>query len=405
MDPLRISLVGLSQWESVFVQTTVDLASGIDIASWRLVNDPESADVLLVDADRRGAATAGDSDRKDRPIVVSFSGEARTPGRGLVRPVSYADLVAMLKEIESELGEPERDNVPTLVPTPETVAVAPTERVAEGLPETVNEAPSEPPAVARSEPVAAPTHERGPAPTPVQRSVPTTLPTLVPETESATSTDTTSALKSPLSRSKESLADKARPAKRFVEATRLIGLLKQVVAAGLPVDIAHADYPSMLVFPKYSAYSTLAESLAIPRLFRCSALEFELGPVPEDVAADALASDRCRPLSRLVYCASLFGSEGRLLLNVDPADKLRLTNWPDFDAVPYLPEHKAIAKFMLVHTATLDEIAVATGVGIDAIIDFCNACEAAGLIERRSSSGILRAPGALLDRMRGFFGT
>jgi hypothetical protein len=106
-----------------------------------------------------------------------------------------------------------------------------------------------------------------------------------------------------------------------------------------------------------------------------------------------------------VYCASLFGSEGRLLLSVDPSDKLRLTNWPDFDAVPYLPEHKTIAKFMLVHTAALGDITAATGVRIDEVIDFCNACEATGLIERRSSSGMLRAPGTLLDRMRGFFGT
>ena len=34
-------MVGLSRWESVFVQTTVDLASGMDIAPWRFVDDPD----------------------------------------------------------------------------------------------------------------------------------------------------------------------------------------------------------------------------------------------------------------------------------------------------------------------------------------------------------------------------
>ncbi len=348
MDPLRISLVGLSRFESVFVQTTVDLASGIDLASWRLVNDPKSADVLLVDADRRvQGARPEQRDRKGRPIIVSFSGEARAPGRGLTRPVSYGDLVAVLKEIESELGEPETEQTASPAPAPEPESSV----------------------------------SKEPAPEP------------------------TSALQAPPARNDESLGDRSRPARRFVEATRLIGLLKRIVDAGESVEIAHDEYPSILVLPKYSAYSTLAETLAIPGLFRCSALEFKLRPVPDDVAEEAIASDRCRPLSRLVYGAALFGSEGRLLLNIQLDDKLRLTNWPDFDAVPCLPEHKTIAKFMLVHTETLGEIAAATGIRIDTIIDFCNACEATGLLERHSANGIMHAPGTLFNRMRGFFGT
>ena len=357
MDPLRISLVGLSRFESVFVQTTVDLASGIDLASWRLVNDPESADVLLVDADKQlGGKPSRRGESEHRPIVVSFSGEARAPGRGLTRPVSYGDLVAVLKEIEDELGEPVAEQL--AAPTP----------------------PAAPPSV--PEPQAA-----------------------EPKETAETAADTTSALQAPPARIDESLADKARPARRFVEATRLVGLLKRVMDKGDPVEIVHANYPSILVLPKYSAYSTLAKTLAIPGLFRCSALEFELRAIPDDVAEEAIASDRCRPLSRLLYGASLFGSEGRLLLNVGLEDKLRLNNWPDFDAVPYLSEHKTIAKFMLVHTETLDEIAAATRVRIDTIIDFCNACEATGLLERRSTNGIIHTPGTLVDRMRGFFGT
>ncbi len=348
MDPLRISLVGLSRWESVFVQTTVDLASGIDLASWRLVNDPKSADVLLVDEDRRvNGAPTENRDRKGRPIVVSFSGETPTPGRGLTRPVSYGDLVAVLKEIECELGEPEAEPRATPSPAPEPQSVVAPKRAS----------------------------------------------------------DASNALQVPPGRSDEALADKTRPARRFVEATRLIGLLKRVVDTGDPIEIAHEHYPSILVLPKYSAYSTLAKTLAIPGLFRCSALEFRLQAISDDRAEDAIASDRCRPLSRLLYGASLFGSEGRLLLNVDLDDKLRLNNWPDFDAVPHLPEHKTIAKFMLVHTETLGEIAAATDVPIDTTIDFCNACEATGLLERRSKNGIMPTPGTLIDRVRGFFGT
>lgn len=347
MDPLRISMVGLSRWESVFVETTVDLASGIDLASWRLVNDPENADVLLVDADRRGNGAIVDNMGKNRPIVVSFSGQAGFAGRGITRPVSYAELIALLKEIESELSEPPDDNESRAVATNDTTESPPVTKVKEAA------------RALQSEPV----------------------------------------------KSEDTLVAKGRPAKRFVEATRLIGLLKQAVEAGQPVELVHPEHPSLLVFPNYSAYSTPAESLAIPRMFRCSALDFEHRSISEKEALDALASDRCRPLSRLLYCASLFASEGRLLLNADPMDSLRLTNWPDFDAVPYLPEHKAIAKYLLVHSARLDDIAAATGIRIAVIIDFCNACEAAGLIERRSSGGALRSEDSFLEKMRSFFNT
>lgn len=329
-------MVGLSQWESVFVETTVDLASGIDIAPCRLVNDPDTADVLFVDKDDRVPPRKDNGE--DGPIVVSFSGESGAPGRGLTRPVSYGDLISVLKDIEAELSE-----------------------AAEIL-------SSEP---ASDEPD-------------------------VPESDS----EPQAALKSPQPRLDESLADKARPARRFVEGTRFIGLLKRIIDIARPAEISHADFPRVLIFPDDLAYSTPAESLAIPAMFRSSVLEFQVRPIGENAVREAMASDRCLPLGWLLYGASLFGSEGRLLLGADPDDELKLADWPDFDAVPHLPEHRAIARFMLVHSATLADISTATGVSMYKVIDFCNACEAAGLVQRTP-----RIPGNLVNRMRGLFKT
>jgi len=357
VDPLRISMVGLSRWESVFVQTTVDLASGIDIASWRLVNDPETADVLLVDADRGGSAAGNGHDDDDKPIVIAFSGDAATAGRGLTRPVSYADLIAVLRDIEIELEEAARE-----LAVPEAPAIS-------AAPAPALQAPTE----TRTEPA-----ER--------------------------KADPADALHSPATRTNESLGDKARQARRFVEDTRLIGLVKRIIDIGRPVEISHADYPTVLVFPGNHAYSTDAESLAIPKMFRISALEFQVRPISESAADAALTADQCRPLGWLVYSAALFGSEGRLLLHTDPDDRLKLTDWPDFDALPHLSEHRGIAKYMLVHTASLRNIAAATAVRVDKLIDFCNACEAAGLLCRESENrrGAERRD-KLLDRMRGLF--
>ncbi len=365
MDPLRISLVGLSRWESVFVETTVNLASGIDIAPWRLVDDPDGADVLLVDADRRGLIRDDDShpDGSNRPIVISFTGESTErfagSGRGLTRPVSYAELISALQDIEAELTEP---------------------------------------ATVPQEPASRP-DETGQASEVPQDAVP--KPDGEPGNDLADAQVTGSA---------ETLVEKARPARRFVEGTRFLGLLKQTLERGHAAEIRHPDYPSVLVFPEHNAYASTGDATSMPRLFRASAMDFARRDIDDDVAAAALSTGRCRPLGRLVYCAALFGCEGRLVLNCDPEDRLRLIDWPDFDAVPHLPEHREIAKFMLVNTADLAEIAAATGVSIGVVIAFCNACEAVGLVRRtpeaRAANGAAENNGVtqILGRVRDLFG-
>ncbi len=356
VDPLRISTMGLSEWESVFVQTTVDLASGIDIAPCRFVSDPGKADVLFVDTDQHQPQGPPEIQEDEGPIVVSFSGECVSKGHGLTRPVGYADLIALLKEIETELKTASR---------------------------SAETAESDPPAeaVKRNEPA--------------ETSEPRKLRDEVASPAGALASSST--------RKQESLEDKARPARRFVEGTRFLGVLKQLIGRGRPAAIRHPDFPPILVFPEDNAYVSSINALTTTRLFRNSAIAFETWIVDDAEVECVLASDRCRPLDHLLYCAALFGSEGRVPLNVDLNDSLRLITWPDFDAVPHLHEHRKIAKYMLVHTSTLGAIAATTGVNIDSIIDFCNACEAAGLLQRHSADGTKRTDGRLITRMRGFF--
>ena len=172
--------------------------------------------------------------------------------------------------------------------------------------------------------------------------------------------------------------------------------------------MTHPDYPTIRVFPGDNAFAASSNALAIPRMFRESAMAFKTRTIPYDDAAKLLAADGCLPLGRLIYCAALFGAEGRLVLNADPDDKLKLTDWPDFNAVPHLPEHRTVAKFMLVNTADLADIAAATDVSIRVVVDFCNACEAVGLVRRVSDrkAGRSRPAGIaqIMERMRSLFG-
>ncbi len=336
MDPLRFSMVGLSRWESVFVQTTVDLASGLDIAPWRFVDDPKRADVLLVDGDHRGTISAGDDQDSEGPIVVSFTAdpEATTPAaaRGLTRPVGYMDLISVLKDIEQELHESLHRKPPQASVV--SLKIAPKPRAA-----------------------------------PATRPRRAAVDALTARTPG------------------ETLIEKARPARQFVEDTRLIGLLKKILQHGASAAVRHPRFPTFLVIPDSNVFVSFGDPTSIPRMFRDSATTFSVSELAAEVEAKALASDRGRPLGQLLYCAALFGSEGRLVLNTKPDDTLCLMGLPDFDIVPHLQEHREIAKYMMASSTNLADIASSTGTSINVVIDFCNACESAGLLRRISTDG------------------
>lgn len=338
MDPLRFSMVGLSRWESVFVQTTVDLASGLDIAPWRFVDDPKRADVLLVDGNHRGAISVRDGEKSQLPIVVSFTTdpEMATPAatRGLTRPVGYMNLISVLKDIEQELHEPASRKPPNASVV--SLQVAPK-----------------------------------PKATPAAKPRPPSADALLDRT----------------GKPEETLLEKARPARRFVEDTRLLGLLKTILRHGSSAAVSHPKFPTFLVLPDNNVYVSFGDPTSIPRMFRDSATKFSVGELATEAEEKALASERGRPLGPLLYCAGLFGSEGRLVLNNGPDDTLCLMGLPDFDVVPHLQEHRVIAKYMMARSSHLADIASSTDVSISVVIDFCNACEAAGLLRRIPTTG------------------
>ncbi len=316
MEKLRISCVGLSEWESVFVETTVSLAAGIEIAAWDCVSDPDDADVLLV-ANDEGTADAPDSgpDGRQRPITC-----------GVTRPVTHSDLITMLRELEDIL------RTPVLTETVE--------------PEPLEEEEAD--IVEDAQPV-------------------------VEDVEAVQKADEEIC---------DVLGDRVRPARRLHPATRYLGLLQQAIQRGRTVEITHPAHPAVTVFPNENAYTSLGEPLMVPDMFRTSSLEFFKREISDVIAVVMLSVDRRQPLWQLVYCAALFGSEGRLLPNYDADDTLVLVGEPEFGSVPYTAEHRQISSYLLEAPATLSEVVTATGVDAGTVIDYCNACEAIGLVRR-----------------------
>jgi len=308
MNSIRISHIGLSEWESVFVETTVSIASGLEISSWTYVEDPEKADVLLV---------AGEDD-VELPDLSEFGApDSVYPiTQRFVRPVTYTELITVLRGLE--------------------------ERVRSGRDRKTQQQSAEPP-------ILEPTEVAG---------------------------------------FEEAEVDKQfRQARRFVEETRFLGLISDIVSRGRTTEITHPDFPAVTIFPAENAYTSLGDPMMVPGMFRASSLEFFKREIGDVIASVMLSIDQRRPLFQLIYCAALFGSEGRLFQHSDPNDVLFLVSEPDFGAIPYTTEHRNLALQMLDGPATVSGIAGFSGVDMGTVVDFCNACEATGLIRRDGAAG------------------
>jgi hypothetical protein len=89
-----------------------------------------------------------------------------------------------------------------------------------------------------------------------------------------------------------------------------------------------------------------------------------------------------RPLSELLWYATLCASRGQLLQGCHADDPVRLKRWPDFSTLHHRESYLVLAAFMAGETADLVEVAENTGVPLPQVFDFHNACAVLGLIER-----------------------
>lgn len=385
MSTFRIALIGLDEWEANFVAATIEIAVGTDIGNWRQVASGEDPDALMVrarpDADvpvlRQVAAVGQPADGAQgvgalRPVVIVCAergARERFPAAlVLERPITYPGLIASLRDAEARLRE--------------TSGRAPLQRAAAAAnigAVAVPVAPPQPKASVPAVPLSAPP---GPAASPAP-AVPAAPASPAPARAARTlRVPAATARADTLAALAATLARRTRPSRRFRENTRLLGILQYASLRRGVTEITHPGFPSLMIIPAEHAYACEVDPASVASMFRTPAWSFttrEIGPV---AAARLLAGVPRQPLWRLLYCAALFGSEARLLVDVGPDDQLRLIAAPDFAAVPHDTVHRAVASHMLSHVDTLVGIVRSTGASLETVIGFCNACEQVGLIER-----------------------
>lgn len=369
----RISAVGLSAWELNFLQATVGVASGIDIGRWIFEQDWMQADVVFVDAgSHEGRAwqaripTAGDTARLPIPVVLRDRGTDEAPAieRTVSRPIAYAELVSLLRGLEAEL----RDHGAIKAKPPQTAAPADPLPL-QPDPTSVNVLPPAEPASADGS-SAVPTDD-SPA-TDVSSFVPATDPSTVPDPARPEASDLEIAL-----------ARKGRRAARFFDDTRFLGLVHQAIRSGQATVISHPRMSPVTVYPAERRYAASADPCERPETFRAPALEFSCRSLAGSSAEDLRSRTAVWSLARLLFCAALQGSEGRLRADAEPDDLLEFVDTADFTAMPLSAEHHTIVKLLAAAPGTLQHLVAQGAAGLDAIIDLVNALEVIGCLRRR----------------------
>lgn len=106
-------------------------------------------------------------------------------------------------------------------------------------------------------------------------------------------------------------------------------------------------------------------------------------PVYSEALKTTRAASPAQPLERLRWYAGLVATPGILGRELNRGERYKLTRWPETERE--FPKHFRIAKAMLKDPATADEVAAASGMPYEDVVDYMNASQAAGRLEAASA--------------------
>ncbi|HRN62463.1 MAG TPA: hypothetical protein PLF73_08385, partial [Luteimonas sp.] len=284
-----------------------------------------------------------------RVIGLTAATRSQTDFR-LGRPFSVDAVAALLQEIAGEGVAPA---VVEATPEPEAATKA-TEAIVEAEPPAPDAIadPAPPAPLAPPEPPApAQVPEPTPAPTPATASTPEPAPTDIPAATPA---------------------DIAPPGTLFgwLSSGTLRGRLRYRRPSGpnLLIDADARSYHGPAALKPLAQYFEGEVALEDFETLDAATWERESGE-----------SGEAQSLSRLLWLGALLTGKGQLLPGLDPEAKYQLTRWPQTERE--FPRHFRIATAMMKGPAVLADVAEASGIALEEIIDFVNASLATGVAE------------------------
>lgn len=128
-------------------------------------------------------------------------------------------------------------------------------------------------------------------------------------------------------------------------------------------------------------------------------------PVYTEALKSVRAASAAQPLERLRWFAGLIATPGILSRRLRSGARFKLAHWPETERE--FPRHFRIATAMLKAAAPAAAIAAASDATLDEVIDYINACDAAGRLENAAPAAgtaatphhAARSKGSLLARL------
>lgn len=188
----------------------------------------------------------------------------------------------------------------------------------------------------------------------------------------------------------------------FNPSVHFLGLLKKALNDGIARRCSLAGGPQIVVAPReMTYYGASVTDLDLRALCVAEPFDLQIEPLPNwdpDAGKENIQVGRMflrtpksnaavkgltpRPLAQLLWLATLHVSGGRLLQGCRADDPVRLKRMPDFSVLPHREHHLRLARFMSESGAELTVVAKRTGIALEQVFDFHNACVLLGLIER-----------------------
>jgi hypothetical protein len=363
---LTLGTTGMDAATEAELRTAFKVANAQSGNRWQML-DENAADFIIVDMDSMYGPMSWLRSHAAGKRVIGLTSAPRTQtDYRLGRPLNPDGFTALLTQIALENGvlpqapiappppAPARSVTappPPAVPSGMSPAPLPQDQLPEERPRAVEEeAKAPPPAPALPASVAAGTL----APTTIQPAAAALPPAPAPTAATVTAQP-------------RGLADWLAP-----------GLLAGRVRYGRNAG------PTLLIDPATRQYHGPAALKSLAGYFEGTAVAGDFVAIdPAAWARESAALGAAQPLSRLQWYGALLAGKGKFLLpGYDPTGQFRLTKWPQTERE--FPKHFRIATAMMKGPATLDEIATASGVARDEVIDFVNANLATGYAEQYS---------------------
>ena len=161
-----------------------------------------------------------------------------------------------------------------------------------------------------------------------------------------------------------------------------LGILLESIASGRCYECKSACGSLLYVSSHQKKYFFSTKKTNLNELLLRSVDDFtvtELSPMDFEQTTKSMEPKK---LNELLWSATVVGSQGRLMKGHGLDDVIHLKHWPDIAHIKATNHYLIIAAFMSRNTVDMKTIANQTEQTLADVIDFHNACDVLGLIER-----------------------